>query len=58
MNTSLGAAVLFGERTGGTNSPSHIRGVKEHAWLGVPADCNGRLMHHHDKVFKEAFDRR
>ena len=34
------------------------KGIKEYAWKGVPADNDGRMTHHYDKKFVEAWEKR
>ena len=42
-----------------SNSPGpRADGIKDYAWNGVPADNDGRLIHHYNKDFNLAFERR
>ena len=53
MDASIKAASILGK-----SQEVNVRGIKEHAWLGVPADSDGRLIHHQSRDFLERFDRR
>ena len=37
---------------------AQANGIKKFAWLGVPADSDGKLTHHYDKKFNKEFERR